>query len=157
MLNINEKHWPEEQMSPKISVSDWKEAHLSPSCFIGYISLWNLTGNPCFKPPSCQTWFDSLTWCCKHSFYLDSYLSFDLLSSLANRMHVTNCCFLLSKVSSLFDMFDMFLFCGFPLCFFVVVFLVFCFFFSWLACSVWNCLDTIHSHQIFIYMYIWLN
>lgn len=31
------------------------------------------------EPPSCHTRFDTLTWCCKHSFYLDLYLSFDLL------------------------------------------------------------------------------
>lgn len=115
------------------SPSRSKMHRLSTSCFNAYISLGNLTGNPCFEPPSCHTRFDMLTWCCKHSFYLDSYL----ICSVANYMHVTNCYFLLSKSGFCFDIL-------FILFFRVYFFSDFRFFFfsinTWLMCSVWNCL-----------------
>lgn len=56
--------------------------NLSTSCYVACTSLGNLTGNPCLEPLSCHTRFDTLTWRCKHSFYLDLYLSFDLLHVL---------------------------------------------------------------------------
>lgn len=103
------------------SPSRSKMHRLSTSCFNAYISLGNLTGNPCFEPPSCHTRFDTLTWCCKHSFYLDSYL----ICSVANYMHVTNCYFLLSKAGFCFDI--LFIFLG---VFFLPDFRFFYYFFS---------------------------
>lgn len=118
--------------------------HVALLIFVG-----NLTGNPCFKPPSCHTQFDTLTWCCKHSFYLDLYLSFDLLYVLLP----IECMLLIAVFSCLkrafvFDFF--FYFCRFHFIFFMN---------TWLMRSVWNCLVLdawtlfAHWHQF----YIWLD
>lgn len=77
--NSNEKHWSELQISPHIPISLSKTYQVCPPHVTLLIFLGNLTGNFCLEPPSCHTRFDTLTWCCKHSFYLDLYLSFDLV------------------------------------------------------------------------------
>lgn len=71
VLNIDATHWPEQQMCPHIRACP---PHVSLLVFLSGIWL----ENPAPSLHSCQTRLDTLTWCCKHSFYLVLYPSFDL-------------------------------------------------------------------------------
>lgn len=76
---------------PPLSLSLWNTPSLSASCYSAYICLGTLTGNPCHEPLSCHTRFDSLTWCCKHSFYFGFLWVFWCpVWSVANWKHITN-------------------------------------------------------------------
>lgn len=63
------EQWQHTGRSSVTAATRWlPESNVSASCLNRFLKNW--TGNSCIPPPSCQTRFDVLIWCCKHSFPL---------------------------------------------------------------------------------------